>query len=97
MRTASKEIAISVKDIEVNTVADKLGATISFLRAAERGDVVAQIRSAQRYSHLATIVDTTNAFLRESPSLQAVRDHVVELASTDMTEKNPTVEIITQR
>ena len=56
---------------------------MSFLRSAERRDVVGQLRSAERYQHLSLLADPTDPFLREKPSLQAVRDHIVELASAD--------------
>ena len=67
-----------------HTIEDKIASSMSFLRAAERGDVVGQIRGAAKYPHLAQITDPKDSFLRGNPSLNVVRDHIVELSSNDV-------------
>ena len=84
MRQASKDIAHQHACMPAHTIEDKIASSMSFLRAAERGDVVGQIRGAAKYPHLAQITDPKDSFLREKPSLNVVRDHIVELSSNDV-------------
>ena len=53
---------------------------MAFLRSAERG----QMRNAKSYLYLGSIADAADPFPREKGSLQAVRDHIIELASVDI-------------
>lgn len=87
MKRASAEVAREHAESQVTTQADKLSCTMSFVRCAERGDVVGQIRNACKYTHLSSLVDPRDSFLRESRSLNQVRDHAVELASTDLSAR----------
>lgn len=87
MRTASQDIVRARADRQACTNAEKFGCAISFLRCAERGDVVGRLRNASRYSHINPLVDSTDAFLREKISLEAIRNHVVELAGQDVADR----------
>ena len=63
------------------TVEDKLGWSMTFLRAAEME------RCALAYGHLGTLVDHRNLNLRADGGLQSVRNHVVELARSSITDE----------
>ena len=69
---------------EAVTHKDRVACAISYLRSAERGDVVGQLRQASRYKHLSSLTDPADPFLRESHTLNLVRDHVVDLSSMDI-------------
>ena len=87
MRKASSQVAYEFANAPVNTHADKLACVMSFIRSAEKGHVVNQIRNATRYEHLRSLIDPSDPFLREKPSLNHVRDHAVELASLDISAR----------
>jgi hypothetical protein len=74
MRLASDEVAKEFAEMQAVTQADKLACTMSYIRSAENGDVVGQIRNASRYLHLRTLSDPTDPFLREKLSLNLARD-----------------------
>ena len=86
MRTVSAELSRNHPRRAV-THEDKIGCAVSFLRCAERCDVVGQIRNANRYGHLNALADAKDPFLRESGAAQLVRDHVMELAGADISER----------
>ena len=84
MRHASRTIA-QTRPQRACTHEDKMASSITFFRSAMRGDVVGQLKHAESYPHLKTLVDPTDAFLCEKASLQRIRDHIVELAGLDIT------------
>ena len=83
MRQISNTLARQ-KRPEPHLYGDKISCAMAFLRSAERGDVVGQLRNAKSYVYLGSIADAADPFLREKGSLQAVRDHIIELASVDI-------------
>ena len=72
MKLASAEISKQNAHAKAASTNDKLSVAMAFLRSADKGDVVGQIRNAGVYSHLANLADPKDPFLRESASMNLV-------------------------
>ena len=87
MRQASQEVKRNSADRLAQSLSGRLDCTLTFLRSAERGHVVGQIRCASLYSHLSTLVDVIDPFLSLSCNLDRVREHAMILSSSDLAQR----------
>ena len=69
------------------TFTDKLGATMRFIRAAERVNLRTMRLCAQEYPHISTMVDPANPEARTHGGMTALRRHAVELAQKPLMDE----------
>jgi exonuclease III len=89
VKQAIREVSLSMgkerKHNIAKTMEDKLGWSMTFLRAAEDTRLNVMEKCALAYPHLSTLADYRNPNLRAGGSLDAVRDHVMQLARSSIT------------
>jgi hypothetical protein len=90
-KQAIREVSLTMGRERRHNVAqteeDKLGWTLTFLRAAEDIRLFMMERCALAYPHLSTLVDFRNPNLRAGGGLEAVRNHAVQLARSSITNE----------
>ena len=69
------------------TFTDKLGATMRFIRAAERVNLRTMRLCAQEYPHISTLVDHDSPGARTQAGMASLRQHAVELARKSLMDE----------
>ena len=87
MRQASQQLQVASLQKDATTTEEKLGATMGFLRAAERGSQLALKRISRKYVFLNTFFDPSDAATLSPVALARVRDHAVQLARVDVWDR----------
>ncbi len=86
IRDVTEAMAEEKVEITANSVEDKLGWTIRFLRAAEEASLGRMARCAAAYPFLSELVACDDVNLRAGTSLNRVRDHALQLAREGISE-----------
>ena len=86
MREASCKVSQSYAQRPAACTEDMLGATMAYIRAAERGNILACKRAVATYPALSQILDGCGV-LPSHDQLRRVRDHAVQLSRTDIWDR----------
>ena len=90
LREAMWEVSVRMAEEDTIEVAhnteDKVGWTMAFIRATEKGNLGSMQKCAKAYPVIKDLCNPDNPNLRTQPEFAAVRTHVLELARASISE-----------